>query len=78
MRKIEPTSDGNLLATVVVRNKHTVRVAISNTATDFTVKYHSSIDMKETKTPEGLTIHPFYNRWVGDLVKAIKDGLARA
>ena len=75
--KIEPSSDGNLLASVVVRGKHIVRVAISNTATTFSVVYNSSVDMKASKGPEGVTIHPFYNRWVGDLVKAIKDELSR-
>ena len=75
--KIEPSSDGNLLASVIVRGKHIVRVTISNTATNFSVVYHSSVDMKASKGPEGVTVHPFYNRWVGDLVKAIKDELSR-
>jgi hypothetical protein len=76
--KIEPTSDGNLLASTTVRGKHIVRVSISNTASDFTVKYQSSVDMKAAKEGDGWVVHPFYNRWVGDLVKAIKDELARA
>jgi hypothetical protein len=55
-----------------------VRVTISNTASNFSVKYHSSIDMKAGKDENGNTvIHPFYNRWVGDLVKAIKDQLSK-
>jgi hypothetical protein len=75
--QVEPASDGNLLATVGVRNKHIVRVTVSNTATSFSVVYQGSADMKAVKTAEGWTIHPFYNRWVGDLVKAIKDKLSR-
>jgi hypothetical protein len=78
--QVEPASDGNLLASTTVRNKHTVRVAISNTATTFSVVYNSSVNMKATKDPSSTAtmIHPFYNRWVGDLVKAIKDELSRA
>jgi hypothetical protein len=76
--QVEPASDGNLLATVGVRNKHIVRVTVSNTAGNFSVAYQGSSDMKAAKTPEGWTIHPFYNRWVGDLVKAIKEKLSRA
>lgn len=75
--QVEPTSDGNLLATVGVRNKHIVRVTVSNTASNFSVVYQGSADMKAAKTPEGWTIHPFYNRWVGDLVRAIKEKLSR-
>ena len=76
--KIESNADGNLVASVVVRGKHIVRVSITNTATNFTVKYHSSVDMKAAKEGSDWVVHPFYNRWVGDLVKAIKDELARA
>jgi hypothetical protein len=75
--QVEPASDGNLLATVGVRNKHIVRVTVSNTATSFSVVYQGSSDLKAAKTPEGWVIHPFYNRWAGDLVKAIKEKLSR-
>jgi hypothetical protein len=77
--QIEPTGDGNLLASVLVRGKHTIRVLITHTAIDFSARYHSSIDMNAGKDENGRdVIHPHYNRWVADLVRAIRDRLSRA
>jgi hypothetical protein len=77
--EVEPRSDGKLMAKVIVRDKHIVRVLITPTATTFSAVYFSSSDMKAGKDAAGAeVIHPFYNRWAGDLVKAIKAKLSKA
>ena len=75
VREIAP---GRLLATLVVRGKHTVMTEIVYSATQYSLIYRDSVNMKYGKTAEtggapGV-IHPFYNRWVGSL----KDGILLA
>jgi hypothetical protein len=75
----ESTSDGKILATTLVRNKHEVRVLISNTATSFSMVYYSSMNMKAEKGEDGRPVlHSAYHRWTGDLVKAIRQRLIHA
>ncbi len=85
-----PSAD-SLIGTLVVRNKHTVRVEISYGASAFSVKYLDSINMnykieepnlqpdpfgygQEVRKPFAV-IHPFYNRWVQELVDTIRQQL---
>jgi hypothetical protein len=64
-------------AKLFVRNKHTVVVEIENTATTYSVRYVSSIDMKY-RIEEGVpVIHPFYNRWVNELIESIRTELVK-
>ena len=73
---VQDTSDGRLLATIRVRGKHTVVVAISYTDTSFDVAYESSVNMNYKKESDGTeVIHPYYNQWVDKLVKEIKSRL---
>ncbi|MBS0545698.1 MAG: hypothetical protein JSR40_18405 [Proteobacteria bacterium] len=66
-------ADGRLLATLVVRNKHTIVVDIAYAADSFSLNYKDSINMKfEDRVVEGKVIHPFYNRWVQELKDAIQ------
>lgn len=64
-------------AKLFVRNKHTVVVEIENTPSSYSVRYVSSIDMKYEVLDGVPVIHPFYNRWVDDLMRAINGELLR-
>lgn len=64
-------------AKLFVRNKHTVVVEIENTESAFSVRYVSSIDMKYGVVDGVPVIHPFYNRWVNELIESIRTELAR-
>lgn len=76
--QLDSAADGKVGASVHVRGKHTVRVLVTFTQDKFSVNYLSSDNMKEGKDESGKEIiHPFYNRWAGDLTKAIRDQLAR-
>ena len=64
-------------AKLFVRNKHTVVVEIENTANTYSIRYVSSIDMKYG-TQDGVpVIHPYYNRWVSELMDGIRSELTR-
>ena len=65
--------DANTIeATIVVRGKHTVVVAIPYTASSFAINYKSSINMNAR---DGK-IHPNYNNWVNYLDQAIRRRIA--
>lgn len=81
-----------LVATLVVRNKHTIQTTITYAIDAFNVTYHDSVNMNyAVKEPNPYApgpntdgfqvrtevIHPHYNRWVGTLVSAIQTRLAQ-
>lgn len=81
-----------LTATLNVRNKHTVVVSIPYSTEKFSVKYANSINMKYSiqdkvavsntpyapPTGPGVrVIHPGYNTWVQDLLRAIQFELKK-
>lgn len=74
-----PAGDNKLIATLNVRGKHTVIVDISWAADTYTIRYKSSVNMdfaeqgKGAAPQPGPVIHPFYNKWVGNL----RDGINR-
>lgn len=68
---ISETQPGTLTATLQVRGKHTVVVDIPYTADHFSVKYKDSVNMKYEVKDNVPVIHPFYNKWVQQLVYAI-------
>lgn len=93
--RAEPGSaPDTLLATLVVRNKHTIRVNIAYRADTFDVTYAGSDNMNyAVKEPNpyavGLgpagqvdtrteVIHPNYNRWVDLLIGTIRARLERS
>lgn len=93
--RAEPGSaPDTLLATLVVRNKHTIRVNIAYRADAFDITYAGSDNMnyvvKEPSPwavsqepgsqPEARTelIHPNYNRWVGLLIGTLRARLERS
>lgn len=71
--QVTDAGPGQMVATIVVRGKHTVSTDIRYTPQNFSVKYRSSVNMNY-EPAEGVPgiIHPNYNRWVQSLVDAIR------
>ena len=84
--------DGSLLATLVVRNKHTVVVKIAYDVNKYSINYNDSNNMKygiinvqqtmaSSNTDQSHNgqgeIHPFYNKWVLELKDAIRIELLK-
>ena len=69
---------GRLVATLVVRGKHTVVTDITYGPARYSIVYRDSTNMKYGPGPEGKgVIHPFYNQWVDELRDAIRTQLAK-
>ena len=64
-------------AKLFVRNKHTVVVEIESSANAYSLRYVSSIDMKYGIQDGVPVIHPFYNRWVSELMDGIRSELTK-
>ena len=62
----------NMLVATLQRRKHQAIVEIPYTATGYSVKYRSSINLDEK---DGM-IHKNYNSWIQNLTNAIKTQLA--
>jgi hypothetical protein len=74
---VSEPSPGRLVATYHVRT-HTVTTEIRYSATNFSVAYADSINMKYAPGPDGRgVIHPFYNQWVQEFVQAIRLELGK-
>jgi len=76
----EMSDAGNdkLRGTLIVRNKHTIIIEVSYGDNKYSVKYLNSVNMKYGIGPEGEpVIHPFYNRWVDQLLGGVRSELAR-
>lgn len=69
---VQDEGSGRLGASLTVRDKHTVKVLITFTTTDFSINYVDSTNMKYEVDAGKPTIHPFYNKWVKTLEEAIK------
>lgn len=75
---IEDLAPGKALATLMVRGKHTVRVDVSYTEKSVSFTYRDSVNMKYSKNEEGRpVIHPFYMKWVDNLMTDLRVELAR-
>lgn len=74
----ETSADGRLLATLLVRGKHTINVAVTVMQATFSVTYSGSHNMNYQKGPDGRDwIHPNYNVWVRTLVNGIRFELEK-
>ncbi len=74
--KLSNATPGQATATLVVRGKHTIIVDISYTTTELSLKYKDSNNMHYHSDINGnVTIHPNYNKWVSDFIKAINKEL---
>ena len=69
--QITEEAPGKLVGTLVLRS-HTAVVDIFYTATTYTIKYRSSINLDE----RGGQIHKNYNGWISNLVKGINTQTA--
>lgn len=86
------SADGSMLATLVVRNKHTIVVKIEYDINKYSIHYNDSKNMKygiidvqptiassnkdQSHNGQG-EIHPFYNKWVQELKDAIRAELLK-
>ena len=83
----EAGDTNRMLATLVVRNKHTVMVEIAYSVDKYSITYRDSINMNyhseakfDSRMPNsrnaaaasGPVIHPAYNIWVQELKDAIR------
>ncbi len=69
--------DRQLVATILVRNKHTVVVDIAYSAESYSIVYKDSINMKFGVVDGSKVIHPYYNRWTQALKEAIRIELLK-
>jgi hypothetical protein len=75
--RIEEVGPGAALATLEVRGKHTVKVDITYTEKSISFKYKDSINMKYANEEGQAVIHPFYSKWVRNLLSDIHAELVR-
>lgn len=74
--QITDVAPGLAKATLVVRGKHTIIIDIAYSESKIAVKYNDSTNMKYSVDDKGnKEIHPGYNTWVGEFVKAIEKTL---
>lgn len=67
MKKVKP---GHILATLMLR-KHMVKVDIHYSATEYSITYNDSNEMRH----DGTNIHANYNSWVQNLNNAIRTNV---
>jgi hypothetical protein len=75
--KLSPEGDRKFVATLVVRNKHTIAVNVVYAAEKVSVTFQSSINMKYEVKDGVAMIHPYYNDWTRKLVDAIRFEAAK-
>jgi len=76
--RIEDAGPGKALATLEVRGKHTIRVDVAYTEKSISLLYKDSINMKYGTDDAGKpVIHPFYEKWVRNLLKDLRAELGR-
>lgn len=80
--EIREAAPGQLVASLSVRGKHTITTDIAYSATTYSIRYRDSVNMKfkaadPASAPVVGLIHPFYNRWVDDLDRAIRVSFAK-
>ena len=69
---------GRMVGTLVINNKHTMRVNIRFSASNLSLKYKDSINLNYMANAGGSRwIHPAYNREVEALLVAIRSELQR-
>ncbi|MDB5857871.1 MAG: hypothetical protein JWQ76_1560 [Ramlibacter sp.] len=71
--QVTQVTPSQLVATVNVRNQHTVSVDISLAPGLYSIKYKNSVNMNY----DGVQINPHYNKWVQILLEDARKELAR-
>lgn len=69
--KLTTTGGNSITASLLVRNKHTSIVDISWKASEYSIKYKNSVNLRAELCNNKVIIHKNYNVWVGNLKKAI-------
>ncbi len=90
--QMNPVKDGHIVATRVIRGKHTMVLDITYSPARYSVVYSDSINLNfkpvssaQSASVQGTAtsgavqgmIHPNYNKWVGDLNFAIARKLSQ-
>jgi len=70
-------ADSRLLATLNVRNKHTIVVEIAYATDKYSLQYKDSTNMHFGDLNGSKVIHPYYNKWVQELKDAIRIELLK-
>lgn len=68
---VVPEADGKTLKGTYIVRQHTVVVQIVPESNSYSVKYADSSNMKYALDNGKPVIHPFYNDWVDQLIRAI-------
>lgn len=74
----QPISEGHMQATLVVRNKHTVKVDVAYDAQSIRFKYLSSANMNYELEDGVAEIHPNYMKWMDNVRRDIEISLLSA
>jgi hypothetical protein len=75
--EVVPGADGKTLRATYKVRTHTVMVDIVPSSTAFAVKYADSVNMKYELYDGKPVIHPFYNRWVDELIDSIRSEIKK-
>lgn len=70
-------ADGSLLATLNVRNKHTITVELPYSVEKYSLRYKGSTAMKYGQRDGIPVIHPYYNKWVQEFKETIRIELLK-
>jgi hypothetical protein len=68
---------GQLTGTLVVRNKHTVNVTVDYNSKSYSIRYKDSSNMQYVMENGVPVIHPFYNKWIDNLIADVNVELAK-
>ncbi len=76
--RIEEVGPGRAVAILEVRGKHMVKLDVSYTDKSISFNYKDSANMKYGQDDEGRpVIHPFYMKWVQNLLSDVRIELGR-
>lgn len=75
--RFEDAGDGQLTGTLNVRGKHTVMVTVNYGPERYSILYKDSTNMKYDQDDGQAVIHPFYNKWVQNLMQDVGMELAK-
>ncbi len=68
---------GQLTGTLFVNNKHTVIVTVDHSPKSYSIRYKDSSNMKYEMKYGVAVIHPFYNKWLDNLIGEVNMELAK-
>lgn len=75
--RFEDAGDRQLTGTLNVRGKHTVMVTVNYGPERYSILYKDSTNMKYGQDDGQAVIHPFYNKWVQNLIRDVDMELAK-